>query len=200
MAHDAIRGDVQRALLSTDPAEADEIRADLGEHSAILSAGMTTLTAPGVFPDVRAAAARVAPEVDTYIKVAGQTVDATLATHRPPTVLTGFHDAFNPSSQGRQSARYCPRYARLSSKMACTPGSLSGWVTSMAPGVTSMVVPGMFISPVLPAAASRARNARWSGKMLISSPSIMFSSNRSSSRKHGGPALGTTALASMFST
>jgi hypothetical protein len=51
-----------------------------------------------------------------------------------------------------------------------------------------------------PAASRRARNERWSGKMLSSSPVITLNPNSSGSRNAGGPALGTTARASMVST
>ena len=55
------------------------------------------------------------------------------------------------------------------------------------------LVPGTARIPRRPAAASRSMNDVWSGKIDSSSPSITLRCHRSSSRKAGGPALGTTA-------
>ncbi|GAB1641889.1 methyl-accepting chemotaxis protein [Krasilnikovia sp. MM14-A1259] len=94
MAHDAVRGDVQRALLSTDSGDDDEIRGNLTEHSAILRDGVRGFAAPSMFPEVRAAATKVVPEVDTYLDLGRKTVDAALAGNRTPQTLAAFQDAF----------------------------------------------------------------------------------------------------------
>ena len=86
------------------------------------------------------------------------------------------------------------------SKMASTSPSATGWVTSMSSGVTSIVVPGTARMPWWPESPRRSRNARWSTKMLGSSPVMTLRWNSSGSRKHGGPALGTTARAPTDST
>ncbi|BFU43604.1 methyl-accepting chemotaxis protein [Krasilnikovia sp. MM14-A1004] len=99
MAHDAVRGDVQRALLSTGGDEADEIRADLQEHSAILRDGVRSFTAADMFPEIRTAAAKVVPEVDTYLDLARKTVEVALTDHAKPDTLAAFQDAFSAIEQ-----------------------------------------------------------------------------------------------------
>ncbi|WP_412740465.1 methyl-accepting chemotaxis protein [Krasilnikovia sp. MM14-A1259] len=94
MAHDAIRGDVQRALLATGSAEAGEIRADLDEHSAILRDGVRELAAPGMFTDVRTAATRVTPEITTYLDLARATLDTALAGNHTPATYADFQASF----------------------------------------------------------------------------------------------------------
>ncbi|HKT02361.1 MAG TPA: methyl-accepting chemotaxis protein [Rugosimonospora sp.] len=95
MAHDAIRGDVQRALLSTDPGEAAGIRSDLSDHSKILHDGVQTFRATAMFADVRGPADVVGPEVDTYLDLAARTLDAALTTRRTPTSYPAFQQAFS---------------------------------------------------------------------------------------------------------
>ncbi|GAB1693216.1 methyl-accepting chemotaxis protein [Krasilnikovia sp. M28-CT-15] len=95
MAHDAVRGDVQRALLGAGGAEADEIRSDLTEHSGILRDGVRGFTAPAMFPEVRTAATKVVPEIDTYVDLGRKTVDAALAGNRTPATLAAFQEAFS---------------------------------------------------------------------------------------------------------
>ncbi len=63
-------------------------------------------------------------------------------------MLGGFHDAFRSSSHGIQSAWYVSRYVRLSAKIASTSATGIGWVTSIESGPMSIVVPGMFITPL----------------------------------------------------
>ncbi len=65
---------------------------------------------------------------------------------------------------------------------------------------TSIVVPGIASNPRWPDRPRRSRNARWSRKIDGSSPSITLRWKSSGSRKHGGPALGTTAVAPTAST
>ncbi|GGJ87536.1 methyl-accepting chemotaxis protein [Pilimelia anulata] len=78
MAHDAIRSDVLRLRLATDPAERREATADLAEHSKILRDQVADFRDGGYHPDVRAAAAVVLPEVDRYVTLANEV--ARLAT------------------------------------------------------------------------------------------------------------------------
>ncbi len=90
MAHDAIRGDVLRAKLSGAP-EADEIRSDFADHSKIMTSVLADLTGTDVPEPVRAAAAQVAPDIQKYLDLAGQTITAALRS--PP--QTGPFDQFS---------------------------------------------------------------------------------------------------------
>jgi methyl-accepting chemotaxis protein len=79
MAHDAIRGDVLRALLAAraatpDPAEVAEVNRDLEEHSAAMRDKLTALASPPSPAPVRAATAAVRPVVDTYLERAASVV------------------------------------------------------------------------------------------------------------------------------
>jgi methyl-accepting chemotaxis protein len=81
MAHDAIRGDVLRALLAAqattrDAAEAAEVDSDLAAHSAAMRDKLTNLAGPAAPEPVRAATATVRPVVDTYLERASAVVRA----------------------------------------------------------------------------------------------------------------------------
>jgi methyl-accepting chemotaxis protein len=94
MAHDAIRGDVLRAMLATGGAEATEINDDFAAHAEILDSGVRTFEAPSMFADVRAAADQVAPEVRGYLDLAKQTIAAALAARGTPGTYPAFITAF----------------------------------------------------------------------------------------------------------
>ncbi len=94
MAHDAIRGDVMRAMVS-GASEAKEINDDFAAHRALLAGGVQQLQAPGMFPDVQAAAAQVAPEVTGYINLATQTIASAMASRDPPATYQQFSAAFS---------------------------------------------------------------------------------------------------------
>ncbi|MEV4514887.1 methyl-accepting chemotaxis protein [Dactylosporangium sp. NPDC049525] len=100
MAHDAIRGDVLRILLAVSrggdiATEATEVQSDLTDHSAILGGAVTTFTADGMNPSVRAAAQRVAPAITNYIDLAGKTVRAAVGGEANPASYAGFQTAFS---------------------------------------------------------------------------------------------------------
>ncbi len=83
MAHDAIRGDVLRALLAAqaptrDPGEVTEITDDLGDHSALMRDKLADLAGPAAPAPVRAATTAVRPLVDTYLERAAAVVRAAL--------------------------------------------------------------------------------------------------------------------------
>jgi methyl-accepting chemotaxis protein len=77
MAHDAVRGDVQRALLDPGGPDAAAAREDLAEHRAVLTDGVETFRSADMAADVREAAEAVAPQVQRYVELADRT--ATLA-------------------------------------------------------------------------------------------------------------------------
>jgi methyl-accepting chemotaxis protein len=84
MAHDAIRGDVLRALLAArsatpDPAEVTEINQDLNEHSAAMRDRLTNLAGPAAPAPVRQATTTVRPLVDTYLERAASVVRTALS-------------------------------------------------------------------------------------------------------------------------
>jgi methyl-accepting chemotaxis protein len=100
MAHDAVRGDVLRILLAVNrggdtTAEAEEVAADLAEHSAVLGAVGPTFTAPGVDPSVQSAARDVAPVIANYLDLAGKTVRAATGGDRNPATYADFQTAFS---------------------------------------------------------------------------------------------------------
>ncbi|GIJ55828.1 methyl-accepting chemotaxis protein [Virgisporangium aurantiacum] len=84
MGHDAIRGDVLRALLAVrsatpDPAEITEINQDLADHSATMRDKLTDLANPPAPASVRAATATVRPLVDRYIERATAVVKSAIS-------------------------------------------------------------------------------------------------------------------------
>jgi methyl-accepting chemotaxis protein len=91
MAHDAVHGDVLRALLAVDAAQANDARGELGRHARIMRDRSDLLTAASVPTPVRAAAAAVRPLVDTYLDRAAAVVDAAAAA-----LQAGARDAAPP--------------------------------------------------------------------------------------------------------
>jgi methyl-accepting chemotaxis protein len=101
MAHDAVRGDVLRILLDASKGaaaasgtEATETRADLTDHSQILTDAMTLFTGPGMDPSVRAAAEGVKPAIENYLRLAAQTVEAAIGGNPEPASYKDFQTAF----------------------------------------------------------------------------------------------------------
>jgi methyl-accepting chemotaxis protein len=93
MAHDAVRGDVLRALLAAqvatpDAAEIAAVNKDLEEHSATMRDELTTLAGPPAPAAARDATATVRPLADRYLDRAAVVVQA--ANNRTST--TGYAD------------------------------------------------------------------------------------------------------------
>ncbi|MFI5840183.1 methyl-accepting chemotaxis protein [Catenuloplanes sp. NPDC051500] len=85
MAHDAIRGDVQRALLAATDAERQEAAADLAEHTQIITEKIKDFAeGTDVSATVRTAARDVQPEIETYTALAARTMGAITATGQAP--------------------------------------------------------------------------------------------------------------------
>ncbi|GAA3450666.1 hypothetical protein GCM10018962_24990 [Dactylosporangium matsuzakiense] len=96
MAHDAVRGDVLRALLATTGGtDVSEAQRDLTEHAKILTDAMTLFTGPGMDADVRAAAQGVQPAVVRYVDLATQVVQAVAAGQRTGLGYTQFQTSFS---------------------------------------------------------------------------------------------------------
>ena len=98
MAHDAIRGDVLNALLAgagASAADRDQIRADLADHSKIISGTVEAFGAASIPPTVRTAAQDVAPVVRDYVDLAGRTVAGAFGGEKIPTAYPSFASAFS---------------------------------------------------------------------------------------------------------
>ena len=94
MAHDAVRGDVLRAIVSSGTADAEAARADLADHGKILTDGVAVFRATSMLPAVRQAAEAVAPDVDTYVKLANAVMDEVGAGTGKPASYADFQVAF----------------------------------------------------------------------------------------------------------
>jgi methyl-accepting chemotaxis protein len=75
MAHDAVRGDVLRALVAgqggaVNASELDEVTGDLGAHSDIMRDKLALLDGAAAPPSARSAADRVRPMIDRYLELA----------------------------------------------------------------------------------------------------------------------------------
>ena len=99
MAHDAIRADVQRAILGATGPDASAARDDLTDHATILHDGVQTFRAADMPDDVRQAADTVAPAVDTYINLAQQTIASAIAHAGTPATYGDFITAFKTVEQ-----------------------------------------------------------------------------------------------------
>jgi methyl-accepting chemotaxis protein len=93
MAHDAVRGDVLRALLAASGAEKTEVTEDLEEHSAVMRDKLTTL-AGAETPAVREAVSTVRPLVENYLSVAAAVVSAAPGGGAPVAQMPAFGTAF----------------------------------------------------------------------------------------------------------
>lgn len=87
-------------------------------------------------------------------------------------------------------------------KMASTSSVGSGWLSEFrVDPVKSAIDPGIISKPrSWPWMRIWSRKTIWSGKMLAGSLRSSLSSRSSGSRKHGGPADGTTQVASTCAT
>jgi methyl-accepting chemotaxis protein len=98
MAHDAVRGDVLRALLAVEDDGVDPdgqaAKDDLAVHEEILREAIHTFQGAGMSPAVRTAAQGVAPVVERYLDLATQTLDAALDGEREPVTYADFQKAF----------------------------------------------------------------------------------------------------------
>jgi methyl-accepting chemotaxis protein len=93
MAHDAIRGDVLRAVLADDASEKAEIAKDLDEHSEVMRDRLTVL-AGAEAPAVRSAVSTVRPLIENYLSVASSVVSAAPGGGAPVTSMPAFGTAF----------------------------------------------------------------------------------------------------------
>jgi methyl-accepting chemotaxis protein len=99
MAHDAVRGDVLRAIVSQGTPDAAAAQADLVDHTKILSDGLATFRAESMMADVRKAADGVAPAVDEYLKLAAQVVQEAAASSSAPASFNDFQVSFSKVEQ-----------------------------------------------------------------------------------------------------
>jgi methyl-accepting chemotaxis protein len=76
MAHDAIRGDVLRALPADGDGERADVRAELGEHAAGMRDKLAMFAGPDAPPAVRAAAEQVTPSAENHLRLADTVVQA----------------------------------------------------------------------------------------------------------------------------
>ncbi|WP_143447992.1 methyl-accepting chemotaxis protein [Kineosporia sp. R_H_3] len=95
MAHDAVKGDVQQAILDGDSASGREARAELDDHAAILSDGVATFRAGTMPADVRRAADAVAPLVAVYLEEARRAADGGIAGTATAASMTDFRTSFS---------------------------------------------------------------------------------------------------------
>jgi methyl-accepting chemotaxis protein len=147
MAHDAVRGDVQRAILSTG-ADAAEIRTDFADHAAILRDGVATFTAAGMFPDVRAAAEPVVPEVANYLDLAERSITDALATHATPASYAEFLTAFKAVERDLPAVADALEVHAHDASVAVTAqhhAAIATLVTAGAIGVLLLVLVGWWV-------------------------------------------------------
>jgi methyl-accepting chemotaxis protein len=95
MAHDAVRGDVLRAVLAKGGGDAETARLDLIEHSKTLSDGVATFQADTMPTDVKAAADAVAPAVAEYLQLANEAVTYSLTHADTPPAYDAFMTSFS---------------------------------------------------------------------------------------------------------
>jgi len=100
MAHDAVRGDVQRALLDAGGPDATAARTDLAEHRDILTDGVATFASADMPTDVREATAVVEPKVRRYVELADRTVALAISGAATATVYAEFLTAFKEVEDG----------------------------------------------------------------------------------------------------
>jgi len=98
-AHDAIRGDVLRALVAKGGPDATAVTDDLAAHIKLLTDGLATFRAPTLPADVRAAAEAAAPGVEDYVRQARLTVTAAQASAEVPPGYDSFTVAFHKVEQ-----------------------------------------------------------------------------------------------------
>lgn len=99
MAHDAVRGDVLRAIVAKGTRDGAAAKADLADHTKILSDGLATFRAESMMADVRKAADGVAPAVDDYLKLAAKVVDEAGSSTSLPASFTDFQVSFSEVEQ-----------------------------------------------------------------------------------------------------
>ena len=99
MAHDAVRGDVLRAIVAKGTPDGAAAKADLADHTKILSDGLAAFRAESMMADVRKAADGVAPAVDDYLKLAAKVVDEAGSSTSLPASFTDFQVSFSEVEQ-----------------------------------------------------------------------------------------------------
>ncbi len=99
MAHDAIRGDVLRAVLAKGGGDAETARLDLIEHSKVLADGVAMFQDDAMAPDVKAAADAAAPAVAQYLKLANDSVTYSLTHADTPPAYDAFMTEFSTVEQ-----------------------------------------------------------------------------------------------------
>ncbi|GAB7040003.1 MULTISPECIES: methyl-accepting chemotaxis protein [Catenuloplanes] len=101
MAHDAIRGDVQRALLAGTAAERQEAAADLAEHSEVITRNVSDfVTGTEESAEVQAAARAVLPEIENYTGLAARTLAEITAPGQVPPGYAAFLESFGAVEEG----------------------------------------------------------------------------------------------------
>ncbi|MDP9799752.1 methyl-accepting chemotaxis protein [Catenuloplanes nepalensis] len=104
MAHDAIRGDVQRALLATTAAERQEAAADLSDHVEIITQDVSDfVTGAEESAEVQAAARAVLPEIENYTTLATRTLEAITTPGQAPPGYAEFLESFGAVEEGLPS-------------------------------------------------------------------------------------------------
>ncbi|MDQ0366517.1 methyl-accepting chemotaxis protein [Catenuloplanes indicus] len=101
MAHDAIRGDVQRALLAGTEAERQEAATDLAEHIEIITQAVSDfVTGTEESAAVHTAAAAVLPEIENYTALATRTLGEITAPGQVPPGYAAFLESFGAVEDG----------------------------------------------------------------------------------------------------
>ncbi|WP_033344418.1 methyl-accepting chemotaxis protein [Catenuloplanes japonicus] len=96
MAHDAIRGDVQRALLATTADERQEAASDLSAHIEIITQKIKDFAeGTGESAAVRTAAQAVLPVIETYTGLATRTMGAITTPGQAPASYADFVASFS---------------------------------------------------------------------------------------------------------
>jgi methyl-accepting chemotaxis protein len=93
MAHDAVRGDVLRAILA-EPADRGAVRGDFDEHAATMRTRLTVLAGVEAPPAVRLAAQAVGPTVDRYLGLAATILAGNSPAGERPASFEDFSTAF----------------------------------------------------------------------------------------------------------
>jgi methyl-accepting chemotaxis protein len=94
MAHDAVRGDIQRALLDAGGPDAAAAQTDFAEHRAVLAEGVEVFRTTEMPENVRDAAESVAPMVQRYLELADRTLGLAVSGSVTGTTYEWFMNAF----------------------------------------------------------------------------------------------------------
>ncbi|RZA28151.1 MAG: hypothetical protein EOP92_40185, partial [Lysobacteraceae bacterium] len=104
MMHDALRGDVLAALLAASPEEHAAARRDADEHAASFKQTMAALDGQDTDPAIKAAIARVRPDVDAYLAAAARMVALAAGDQAAARqAFGGFMDSFRKLEAGMEA-------------------------------------------------------------------------------------------------